>query len=478
MAPVRVWLQHNTICVQLPSYEYQSLGNVLKDITGDFPYNRTFVLTPDQLPLARPLIIKHASCVVDSANVLQLPPFVDPHADDLFTYIDHDLQPYAAVLGTASTYGSVCDTLLAFYAQEPAISTAIGYAKDSGILIKSEPKPYMTLEHNATSFFAALVSAFTKAWKAETNADGSVREYLTKEGFSPWWEKVRFDAYGTSPATSNEKYYPMRASMPAYLAALIAKTAGPPFTRTDNGIERTYRPWLIRVGNQHVRTEIDGATMHIASWASLAIPGDTGGVIMHMSSVGAYQVNKALWAAFMGGSREWIELVTPRATYSSDKLLARREQGKNNYTVLWNTSPLPTSRLTHMSITHKSDDAPRPGYGFLHLVGDHVSGYPDMDRFFAQLDKAVTIPVLPTWKEQLWGYGSEFGLITKLKSHNCTAYWVNVSEQKWTRIVQALMTGQDPHTVNAEIEIHGVDVIDESDIVLEHDHDLDTEEEE
>jgi hypothetical protein len=86
-----------------------------------------------------------------------------------------------------------------------------------------------------------------------------------------------------------------------------------------------------------------------------------------------------------------------------------------------------------MVIQHRSLLQPRTGQPFLHLVG--ADGTPHLIRFAWQLDQAATLPIKPAWAERLWADGLNAGVIIKLPSYGCQAYWVRPDEAAWSELV-------------------------------------------
>jgi hypothetical protein len=468
---IRVFINKHLVCVTL-DYETMDLGDKLVELGAHrsySTYNQQYLIAQEALPQLRELLTTHAMAIEDN-GLLDLPPFIDPPVD-LFQFWEAIplMRKHSRILGSQPSWGDDRDRLVSMFDAIPEILTAIGYKVETQASYRNEPSRYLRFTTSkASEFLGTLFSEFHKVFTAEVTEEG-LREQFTVEQFLTFFEEARLEACGPTPKSEYEKWYPTNKG--AYLTALLSRL--PDISRDEDTIFILNKPWPLRIGTKFSQVEVDGAFMQLASWAChQGLPGDSGGSILHFSAIGSEQKNRGLWAKFMGGAREWIEFSKP-GYRNSDRILARRMAGKGTlYTIDWNATPLPKSQMTHMVITHRSDSEPKAGESFLHLVGDHFSGSPDITRFFYQLDKALTIPVRAEWANELWKYGVKFGLIQKMPSFNCTAYWVEVKERHWTKIIQGIVLGVDPQKVEAVVEKIGKDVEDMTDLTLEHDDDI------
>jgi hypothetical protein len=458
--PVRVYTQGDRIVVHVP-YEYPNLGDVLTHkLNARNNYGGNYAISMLGKDGILPLLVEEGAEIEDPEGLLRLPLFQDT-TYDLYAHLEAltDFQNARSYLETIHRYDPGLATMKELWKKHKAVMADLGYYWNTQTTYGRDAS-YVSVRSTQYTWLAELRKEFYKAFKAEMLSDGSLLEYLTGDDFIAFWEEFRVRKFGPPPEREYSRFYPKRSTIPAYFVYLMATLPGPGYGFTGDRMERVYKPWLIRVGEGFARTEVAGANIPLASWCYRTTLDDN--LIMHLSVIGEAQQARAVWASLMSGSRDRL-MLTRHGQYYHNGTVARRAEGKGkNYTVDWSPEPMAISQLHHMSITHKSNEEPAPGgNGFLHLVGDHISGFPDLDRFFRQIDISLTLPLLPEWAYRLWIEGQNAGLITALDSFNCKGYWVTTNEKKWTNIVQALTLGLTLEEFKSRSDLPEVEVIGE-----------------
>jgi hypothetical protein len=457
---------------------YSSELNVIREALSAYGDYRAIRVSDHLIPQLIEQLILLCDGIEDPLNILGLPPFDDGE------YGDRDL---AELVAQVADYGVVhngnhYDT--AVVARRKQLWTqAESLLRDVGISYKEETRyNALTVIMSQTSNGQRMVEAVAERINAEITAtygNSGLVEEISVDTLIDIWERARVAQFGVKPTKLGERAYPNKNVALSYIAVAIASAQGPPVEVVDGVLRRVYNAWPMSCATEPSEMHVEGAHISLASWAVLT-QSSVGGenyVLMHLSAVNTYGKNKATWASIMDGTRATYQLSFPygsRAGYGGRSQSAKRQTGKKRYITDWNDQPMKKSRMTHMAITHYTMENPESGQGFLHLVGDHISAAPDLSWFFIQIDKALTIPVQETWAKALWDMGVQLRLIHRMPSHNCAAYWVDASENKWTKIVQALTLGRTLEDLgDVEVETVGGIVADADQLVLE---DVETEE--
>jgi hypothetical protein len=456
-------------------YSYESsLVAIREEMSAYGDYKSIRVDDRDREKLIE-LLLKHNLEIQDPDNILDLPLFSDGE------YAELDLADAVARLADYETiHGNTYDT-----DQNRRRQALWGRASEILKLVEityEERTSYtrtvadMSQTASALTMVTTLTTALNAATRASFGTDGLVEE-LTIEDALAAWDVTRAKLFGVKPEKVGQKWYPTRDTAMAYIAASLAQ--GPTVTVNDGVIRRVYKAWPISLAKETSKTYVDDLRIDLASWAVLVqtrTTGDDEPVLMHISAVGAYQKNKAVWASVMDGTRKAYALSYDhgdKGGFGGRTQHAKRQQGKKRYVTDWNDQDLPISRMSHVAITHYTAETPASGQSFLHLVGDHVTGAPDLPWFYRQLDTALTIPIQEQWAAELWAMGFQLGLIHRMPSHNCAAYWVEASEKKWTRVVQALTLGKSLEELGeVDVETVGGEIAEADQLVLE---DIDSE---
>jgi hypothetical protein len=172
---------------------------------------------------------------------------------------------------------------------------------------------------------------------------------------------------------------------------------------------------------------------------------DRNGELMYVSIVDRYPLARAAWAAMLDVKKAAITLRSPWPGQNPNNIYyryctAHRADGKQQYRAFWNPTPLPIAgSYANLVLLHASYfEANSGSLGFFHLSIDNRR--PQLDLFYAQLDRALVLPLQPAWKELLWERGISQGIIHSLTTHNCTAWWVeaNSQELQWAAITTSL----------------------------------------
>lgn len=311
--------------------------------------------------------------------------------------------------------------------------------------------------HLPGCFLLQLDKKLARKLHTEGLADGTVRQSLRTEDAVATWHDQRAALFGTTPARPDE-LIPAEDHLPAHLAFAIARMPGDGWQVTANGIERILPPWPLRYPPtlQPLKLELKTKLLvDCIGWAYLpANSRDNDGPVhelVYLSGVGPQKKLKAAWATLMDRKRDTIKVPLPGAYVGHwDLITTRRLEGKNVYTTFWNDEPLAESGMAHLVIQHGSLLSPRTGQPFLHLVG--ADGTPHLSQFVWQIDQASTLPIKPAWVERLWTEGLSAGVIVKLPSYGCQAYWVRPDEATWTELVARCAGATGP----VSIETFGV----------------------
>jgi hypothetical protein len=377
------------------------------------------------------------------------PIFADGFASDLFTRLDliPILAPIAPAFRAISNDRHAARThLIQLSDKGPEAPMILGFAEGLD--------GHWMAAYAAQRFWQELLSSIGQMISGVVQADGRLREQIDPETLRQYWLTTRERICGTPPERTGQRWFPPQATLPIWVAALLACIEGPPFAlESDRSMLRLYRmlsPWPLRIRDDLHRLDLKDA----AHWpiSVCVLPGrqsrDGNDALLHLSSVNGISKNRALWAAVLDGRREQIPVRT-----GYQRHYPRRVDGRNQYVADWNDEPLPTSGLSHLALTHRSAFEPELGQSFLHLAGNDASGTPDLPLFAQQLSRALSVPFNLTWAAQLWAYGtnpddSETTLITPLPSTGCQGYWVLADEPRWTRLIVAIQRGVAPGSLS------------------------------
>lgn len=291
------------------------------------------------------------------------------------------------------------------------------------------------------------------------------------------WESCREQRFRSPPRYQGEKFYPCWGE--AWVKAAVLGLGSTFRLQEDGTFARTLHPWLLQVPGPVTNINVFGKTQHVASWAILpgAVIGEKHGEIMHISLVGNVTSLRAFHAAFMDSKRSVFSF--PRYGNYGSAITAQREKGSSRYLTVFNDEELPKSGMAHLDISHISITKPPFAESFIHLVGNVKDAPPDLLLFFRQLNAAISIAVREEWSQKLWDYGISYRLIQSIPSMGCTAWVVWPNEQKWGRIVSALVLGKDPEDVYDETLFEAVGNAspdDDMDMVIEDEEQDDNEE--
>ncbi len=314
--------------------------------------------------------------------------------------------------------------------------------------------------HHTTSCFVLQLHAKLAAQiTSEGLEDGTVRQRLRTENALAAWHRHRAALFGTAPAASRTPGLPEEQHLPAHLAFALQQIPGAGWTVIADGLERVLPPWPLRYAPTPQPLKLELKTKLLVDcigWAYLPAdsPDNEGSIheLVYLSGVGPQKKLKAAWATLMDKKRDTIKVPTP-GTYAGrfDLINTRRIEGSKIYETHWNDEPLPESGLAHLVIQHRSLLQPRTGQPFLHLVG--ADGTPHLTQFAWQLDQAATLPIKPAWAERLWHAGLSAGVIVRLPSYGCQAYWVRPDDVAWSELVARCAGATGP----VSIETFGVE---------------------
>jgi hypothetical protein len=290
-------------------------------------------------------------------------------------------------------------------------------------------------------FLTQLTEKIGELVTSRGNPDGSVTQTVAAENVvESWWKKRDANFIPSS------RLQPTPQDAPIHIAIAIAASPGPAWTVSDDGvaITRLLPAWPLRYApkgaSQPLKLELKNRMLlDCVCWAYLpkesrANPNGEHEVAF-LSFVGPQKKLKAGWATLMDNKRELMRLPTPPAhEYDNPKpVLARRCEGKGSYRTFWNDAPLEESGLAHVAIQHASVFDPRTAQPFIHITG--ADGTPDLMFFMQQMELASTLPLHPSWAEQLWQMGRQEKVIVQLPAHGCCAYWIDAGDEgKWADI--------------------------------------------
>ena len=294
--------------------------------------------------------------------------------------------------------------------------------------------------HTASCFVLQLHVKLAAHITSEGLDDGAVRQHLRTEDAVSAWHSHRAALFGAAPATRPTDAIPDEEHLPAHLAFAIEQIPGTGWTATTDGLERFLPPWPLRYAPtpQPLKLELKTKLLvDCVGWAYLPAnsPDNEGAIheLVYLSGVGPHKKLKAAWATLMDRKRDTIKVPVLVGPARTDLINTRRLEGSKVYETHWNDEALPESGMAHLVIQHRSLLQPRTGQPFLHLVG--ADGTPHLTRFAWQLDQAATLPIKPAWAERLWADGINAGVIIKLPSYGCQAYWVRPDEAAWSELV-------------------------------------------
>lgn len=313
-------------------------------------------------------------------------------------------------------------------------------------------------QHAAGSFLLQLHTRLAARISAEGLEDGTVRQFLGTEDAVAAWHGHRAALFGAAPVASSTSTIPDEEHLPAHLAFALQQIPGSGWTLTTDGLERILPPWPLRYAPtpQPLKLELKtGLLVDCVGWSYLPAnsPDNEGNIheLVYLSGVGPQKKLKAAWATLMDKKRDTIKVPTAGYAGRFDLINTRRLEGSKVYDTFWNDDPLAESGMAHLVIQHRSLLQPRTGQPFLHLVG--ADGTPHLSQFAWQLDQASTLPIKPAWADRLWHAGLDAGVIAKLPSYGCQAYWVRPDEAAWSELIARCAGASGP----VSIETFGVD---------------------
>lgn len=302
-------------------------------------------------------------------------------------------------------------------------------------------------DYGAGAAFQELVAQLGAQLTQAGQPDGTVIQTLSAASATQAWEHFRAGlAQRHSALTRPRARLPHPDEAPQLLAYALTALPGDGWAVAPTGdLHRVLPSYPLRYPPTHgtfpPSVELkNGLLAPCVGWAVLPAGTELDGEplampeLVYLSMVGNQKKLKAVWAALMDNKRETMRIPTFSGyRHQLETVACRRLAGKRVYTTFWNDAPLARSGMAHVAIQHASAFAPQANRPFLHLVGE--DGTPHLTRFWAQLDDASVYPLAAAWTEQLWQLGCEAGLISRLPSYGCTAYWVNPDETAWAAIV-------------------------------------------
>lgn len=96
--------------------------------------------------------------------------------------------------------------------------------------------------------------------------------------------------------------------------------------------------------------------------------------------------------------------------------------------------PLPETGMTHLVLLHAQAALPTQAAGEDFYTLSRLA-HPDLAVFFAQLNRATPVPLLPAWTTYLWSTGVRAELITAAAQQRGTHLW-RVKVKGWDRVVE------------------------------------------
>ena len=176
------------------------------------------------------------------------------------------------------------------------------------------------------------------------------------------------------------------------------------------------------------------------------------GDLLFGSFIGRYPMLRAFWAGVQDAKKNRVSMGWRAPGNWNRTIGATRKSGKEQYLTFWNDSPLALAgSYAHLVILHRSALQPTTNTPFFHLSMDNQE--PDLHHFYLQLDRVLTLPIIPAWSEALWQLGLERKAIKPMAAHNCKGWWVEPYENVWAEITTQLHTG-DPRA-RARVETVG-----------------------
>ncbi len=308
--------------------------------------------------------------------------------------------------------------------------------------------------HATGCFLLQLPSKLAAHISNEGLEDGTVRQRLSTADAVAAWHTQRTNLFGASPTPSHLQVIPDEGDLPAHLAYAVHLIPGATWTITTDGLQRVLPPWPLRYAPTPQPLKLELKTKLLVDclgWAYLPAnsPDNAGDIheLVYLSGVGPQKKLKAAWATMMDHKRDIIKVPSSGSAGRFDLITTRRLEGAKVYETFWNEEPLAESGMAHLVIQHRSLLHPRTSQPFLHLVG--ADGTPHLSQFAWQLDQASTLPIKPTWAERLWSAALDAGVIVRLPSYGCTAYWVRPDEATWSELVARCAGATGPVSVES-----------------------------
>jgi hypothetical protein len=343
-----------------------------------------------------------------------------------------------------------------------------------------------------TTFWNELRQSIAGAIQTIRLPDGTAQQTFAATEALGVWQTTRDAAWHYERV----KPAPDQATASLHIAAALAFIGGLPWQLTDDGIARVLPNQPLRLiprgGLQppfaHLKNQL---AVPCVGWACIPSgsphndePVD---VLVAFSGVGNQKKLKAAWATLMDSKRDLIKLPQLTTSYHGGvdvrHVAARRPEGKGVYDTFWNDAPLAESGMAHLVIQHRSLLRPRSLMPFLHLTGE--DGLPDLALFLLQLEAASDLPIvtqadrdllgavmrarfqpplggeaapaltpaLITRAERLWQGALKAGLITRLPSYGCAAYWVVTDNlPSWAAVLAGRTTAAPVRIIGASAD--------------------------
>lgn len=145
--------------------------------------------------------------------------------------------------------------------------------------------------------------------------------------------------------------------------------------------------------------------------------------VIYLSMVGYRTANKALWAALME-SRNALQI--------GSKVLARRMPGQ----YLHDEKPLPDIGMANMILLHHQASVLHNEPNMEFYVLCDVQHTAIEERFFAMLNRAVSLPMRPEWTHFMMDWGSRNGVINPIRGKGITGFSVNPDADYWMACIK------------------------------------------
>lgn len=284
-SPVSIWNYTHTIQIVVPILRAGFSAELCARCPSTTIHATSMSVANHEAEVAVALLRHYYPVIRDERTKRPAPPaFVDGVGDHPFMRLDlvpllAPLVPALPILfNTHQSLAPIKAVLNALDVAAPEVLAALGLARDHA----GEWQRTVAALH----FIQRLLVSSGEVIHATAQPAGTLRETMTAADLSAYWLRIRVVTFGPAPTHQGMCWYPLGATLPIWIAMLVACLDQPTFTRdeTSNTISRVLPAWPLRRREAITRLDLNA----LAHWpiSACVLPNEQDGdQLLHLSSV-------------------------------------------------------------------------------------------------------------------------------------------------------------------------------------------------